>query len=108
MQNPDKKQVRNRFTTPNSVGSNSEGRIQRLGLEGLKQNTNQWDDMEPASLLAQSNPVRIESTPLTRQNTLKAGFGQSETEKVQIGLLLAEICYVTRHLKHRFFYRSIR
>ena len=79
MQNPDKKQVRNRFTTPNSIGSNSEGRIQRL--EGLKQNTNQGDDVEPASLLAQSNPVRNESISLTATNAMEAGFGPSENRK---------------------------
>ena len=97
MQNPDKKQVRNRITTPNLIGGKSEGRIQRL--EGLKQNTNQGDDVEPASLLAQSNPVQNESIPLTV--TKRNGGGIWPERKSQIGLLLAEICYVTRHLTHR-------
>ena len=96
MQNPDKKQVRDRFTTPNLIGGNSEGRIQRL--EGLKQNTNQGD-VEPATLLAHSNPVRNESILLTA--TKRNGGGIWPERKSQIDLLLAEICYVTRHLTHR-------
>ncbi len=66
--------------------------------------------MERATVLAQSKPVRNESIYSTHggKTQRRRSLARVKIAKLQIGLLLAEICYVSRRMKHRCNYRSIK